>query len=164
MVLDQRRVYGNVVTVQLAIDGQQRLTTIQIFLSAFRDVCAAEGQQAYAEECARYLQSTGIMDNEKVEKYKRWPTNLDRKQFTDVFDSASKEELNKRHPIVRRKYQREDDPRPKMIEMLLLLLRTAHGVHEERRAPAATSGASGNDARGVARGAAGGDGGVGGRR
>src|SRR5947209_5209145 len=63
MVLDQRRVYGNAVPVQLVIDGQQRLTTFQIFLSAFRDVCAAEGQQAYAEECARYLQNTGIMEN-----------------------------------------------------------------------------------------------------
>lgn len=116
MVLDQRRVYGNAVPVQLVIDGQQRLTTFQIFLSAFRDVCAAEGQQAYAEECARYLQNTGIMENEKIEKYKLWPTNLDRKQFADVIDSASKEELTRRHPIVRRKYQRRDDPRPKMIE------------------------------------------------
>lgn len=116
MVLDQRRVYGNAVPVQLVIDGQQRLTTFQIFLSAFQDVCAAEGQQAYAEECARYLQNTGIMENEKIEKYKLWPTNLDRKQFSDVIDSASKDELNRRHPIVRRKYQRKDDPRPKMIE------------------------------------------------
>ena len=116
MVLDQRRVYGNAVPVQLVIDGQQRLTTFQIFLSTFRDVCAAVGQQAYAEECARYLQNTGIMENEKIEKYKLWPTNLDRKQFTDVIDSSSKAELDKRHPVVRRKYQRTDDPRLKMIE------------------------------------------------
>lgn len=116
MVLDQRRVYGNAVPVQLVIDGQQRLTTFQIFLSAFRDVCMAEGQQAYAAECARYLENTGIMENKNVEKYKLWPTNLDRKQFTDLIDSASKEELNKRHPIVRRPYQRKDDPRPRMIE------------------------------------------------
>jgi uncharacterized protein with ParB-like and HNH nuclease domain len=119
MVLDQRRVYGNAVPVQLVIDGQQRLTTFQIFLTAFRDVCAAEGQMAYSEECGRYLKNTGIMENEKVEKYKLWPTNLDRKQFTDVVDSASMNELNKRHPIVRRKYQRKDDPRPKMIDCYL---------------------------------------------
>jgi uncharacterized protein with ParB-like and HNH nuclease domain len=116
MVLDQRRSYGNAVPVQLVIDGQQRLTTFQIFLSAFRDVCAAENQHAYADECARYLQNTGIMENAKVERYKLWPTNLDRKQFSDVIDSASKEELNRRHPVVRRKYQRRPDPRPKMIE------------------------------------------------
>ena len=119
MVLDQRRVYGNAVPVQLVIDGQQRLTTFQIFLSAFRDVCHAEGQQAYAEECARYLQNTGIMENEKVERYKLWPTNLDRKQFADVIDSASTEELNRRHPLVWRKYQRKPDSRPKMIECYL---------------------------------------------
>jgi len=119
MVLDQRRVYGNAVPVQLVIDGQQRLTTFQIFVSAFRDVCAAEGQQAYAEECARYLQNTGIMENEKVERYKLWPTNLDRKQFADVIDSGSRQELNKRYPLVKRKYQRSYDPRPKMIECYL---------------------------------------------
>lgn len=119
MVLDQRRVYGNAVPVQLVIDGQQRLTTFQIFLSAFRDACAAEGQSAYAEECARYLHNTGIMENEKVERYKLWPTNLDRKQFADVIDAASKEELNRRYPLVRRKYQRKPDPRPKMIECYL---------------------------------------------
>jgi uncharacterized protein with ParB-like and HNH nuclease domain len=116
MVLDQRRVYGNAVPAQLVIDGQQRLTTFQIFLSAFRDVCAAEGQQAYADECARYLHNTGIMENERIERYKLWPTNLDRKQFSDVIDSASKDEINQRHPVVRRKFQRKDDPRPKMIE------------------------------------------------
>jgi len=55
MVLDQRRSFGNAVPVQLIIDGQQRLTTIQIFLSAFRDVCAAENQHAYADECELYL-------------------------------------------------------------------------------------------------------------
>jgi hypothetical protein len=116
MVLDQRRSYGNAVPVQLIIDGQQRLTTFQIFLSALRDVCASEGQQAYANECDFYLRNTGIMENEKVERYKLWPTNLDRKQFTDVIDSGSKEELNRRHPVVRRKYQKKPDPRPKMID------------------------------------------------
>jgi uncharacterized protein with ParB-like and HNH nuclease domain len=116
MVLDQRRVFGNAVPAQLIIDGQQRLTSFQIFLATFRDLCTAVGQLEYAEECARYLQNTGIMENEKVERYKIWPTNLDRKQFTDVIDSGSKEELTRRHPVVRRKYQRTPDPRPKMIE------------------------------------------------
>jgi uncharacterized protein with ParB-like and HNH nuclease domain len=116
MVLDQRRSYGNAVPIQLVIDGQQRLTTFQIFLAAFRDVCAIENQKAYAEECALYLRNTGIMQDEKVEQYKLWPTNLDRKQFADVIDSGSREELNHRHPLVRQKYKRRPDPRPKMIE------------------------------------------------
>jgi len=119
MVLDQRRSYGNAVPVQLVIDGQQRLTTFQIFLAAFRDVCTVENQTAYSEECALYLRNTGIMQDEKVEQYKLWPTNLDRKQFADVIDSASKEELNRGHPLVRQKYKRKPDPRPKMIDCYL---------------------------------------------
>jgi len=116
MVLDQRRVYGNAVPVQLVIDGQQRLTTFQLFLAAFRDVCAVQGQSAYADECVRYLTNSGIMENESVEKFKLWPTNLDRGQFSDVITSGSKDEIDQRHPIVRRKYQRKNDPRPRMVE------------------------------------------------
>ena len=115
-MLDQRRSFGNSVPLQLIIDGQQRLTTFQIFFSAFRDVCAAVNQQAYVDECTRYLLNTGIMQDEGIERYKLWPTNLDRKQFSDVVDAGSKEELNRRHPVVRRKYQRKPDPRPKMID------------------------------------------------
>jgi hypothetical protein len=119
MVLDQRRVYGNALPVQLVIDGQQRLTTFQIFLSAFRDVCASEGQTAYADQCARYLKNTGIMENEAIERYKVWPTNLDRKQFSDVIESGSREELERRHPLIRRKFQRKPDPRASMVECYL---------------------------------------------
>jgi hypothetical protein len=119
MVLDQRRVYGNSVPVQLVIDGQQRLTSFQIFLSAFRDVCASVDRPTYADECARYLRNGGIMENEAVEKYKLWPTNLDRKQFADVVDAMSREELRARHPVLRRKYQRKDDPLPRMVECYL---------------------------------------------
>lgn len=77
MVLDQRRVYGNAVTTHLVIDGQQRLTTFQIFLSAFRDVCFEQAQPGFGEECQRYLVNTGIMADTKVEQYKVWPTSLD---------------------------------------------------------------------------------------
>jgi uncharacterized protein with ParB-like and HNH nuclease domain len=148
MVLDQRRVYGNAVPVQLVIDGQQRLTTFQIFLAAFRDVCAAEGQQAYADECVRYIRNTGIMENENVERYKLLPTNLDRKQFADVIDSGSKEVLNQRHPVVRRKYQRKPDPRPKMIECYLYFseLLTTFMKSDEHQQPLPTQVASMHEA------------------
>jgi uncharacterized protein with ParB-like and HNH nuclease domain len=119
MVLDQRRVYGNAVPVQLVIDGQQRLTTFQVFLSAFRDVCTAEGEEKYAKECDRYLLNDGLMENEKVERFKVWPTHADRTQFTDVVDSGSREQLERRHPIVRRKYQRKPEPRARMVEAYL---------------------------------------------
>src|SRR2546425_1215003 len=101
MVLDQVRVFGNAVPTHLVIDGQQRLTTFQVILSAFRDVCAAAGHVGFAEECDRYLLNTGIMADPQVERYKVWPTNVDRKQFSDVVDAKSRVELEKRHPIVK---------------------------------------------------------------
>ena len=38
IVPDLFRTYGNEVPAQNVIDGQQRLTTLQVFLAAFRDV------------------------------------------------------------------------------------------------------------------------------
>ncbi len=119
MVLDQKRVYGNAVPIHLVIDGQQRLTTFQIFLSAFRDVCFEQGQQAFGEECQRYLVNTGIMTDTKIERYKVWPTNLDRPQFTDVIEAGSRAEIENRHPLRKIRYTKKYAPRPSMIECYL---------------------------------------------
>jgi len=61
MVLDQIRTYGNQVPAHLIIDGQQRLTTFQILLSALREVAQNVGASAYADEVQRYLQNNGII-------------------------------------------------------------------------------------------------------
>lgn len=119
MVLDERRVFGNAVPSQLVIDGQQRLTTFQIFLAAFRDVCSAHDQMTYAAECRRYLLNDGIMQEPEVEKFKLWPTHSDRDPFVDVITSESRDELEKRHPVVRQKYARKDDARPRVVECYL---------------------------------------------
>ena len=59
------------------------------------------------------------MAEQEIERYKVWPTNVDRKQFADVVDSDSRAELEKRHPLVRRKYARKPEPRAPMIECYL---------------------------------------------
>jgi uncharacterized protein with ParB-like and HNH nuclease domain len=51
IVIDQKRVFGDSVPTHLVIDGQQRLTTFQIFLAAFRDLAREMGEKAYADEC-----------------------------------------------------------------------------------------------------------------
>ena len=57
-----------------------------------------------------------MMAEPEIDKFKVWPTNLDRQQFTNVVASGSREELERRYPVVRRKYARKPDPRPRMIE------------------------------------------------
>ena len=107
------------VVIRQVIDGQQRLTTLQLFLAAYRDFCKAHGCDMLADECGKFLFNTGMMANPEVDKFKVWPTQLDRPQFMDVVASGSREELLKRHPLKRKPYARQPDPRPRMVEAYL---------------------------------------------
>lgn len=119
MVLDQKLTPTTHVEKRQVIDGQQRLTTLQIFLAAFRDFCREQACEDLAKECDSFTLNRGMMADPEVDKFKVWPTRLDRPQFMDVMISGSREELEKRHPLVRRKYARKYDPRPRMVEAYL---------------------------------------------
>lgn len=116
MVLDQKQTPTTHVDKRQVIDGQQRLTTLQIFLTAFRDFCRAQGAEEMAREVESFTLNKGMMAEPEVDKFKVWPTQLDRAQFRDVVTSGSRAELEKKHPLVRQKYARSYDPRPKMVE------------------------------------------------
>src|ERR1700752_3389687 len=51
MVLDQKQTPTTHVEKRQVIDGQQRLTTLQIFIAAFRDFCRASECDELAKEC-----------------------------------------------------------------------------------------------------------------
>ncbi len=119
MVLDQKQTPTGHVVIRQVIDGQQRLTTLQIFLAAYRDFCRSENCEALAAECDKFLFNTGMMANPEVDKFKIWPTQKDRHQFIDVISAGSREEVTKRHPLKRKPYARKDDPRPRMVEAYL---------------------------------------------
>jgi hypothetical protein len=119
MVLDQKQTPTGHVVVRQVIDGQQRLTTFQLFLAAYRDFCREQDCTALANECDKFLFNTGMMADEEVDRFKVWPTQLDRAQFKDVIAAGSREELLKRHPLRRRPYARKPEPRPRMVEAYL---------------------------------------------
>lgn len=119
MVLDQKQTPLTHVERRQVIDGQQRLTTLQIFLAALRDFCRSQHCDDLANECDSFILNKGMMVNPKVDKYKVWPTQVDRSQFQDVIDAGSRDALEALHPLTRRKYARKPEPRPRMVEAYL---------------------------------------------
>jgi hypothetical protein len=119
MVLDQKQTPTTHVERRQIIDGQQRLTTFQIFLATFRDFCVEQQHLDLADECDGYTFNKGMMADAHVDKFKVWPTQMDRSQFEDVLTSRSRAALELKHPLTRRKYARKYDPRPRMVDAYL---------------------------------------------
>lgn len=119
MVLDQKQTPITHVEKRQVIDGQQRLITLQIFLSAFRDFSQEHSCEALAKECDLYTLNRGMMADTEVDKFKVWPTQLDRPQFSDVIISRSRTELVKKYPLRFLKRRRKPEPRPRMVEAYL---------------------------------------------
>jgi hypothetical protein len=81
------------------VDGQQRLTTFQIFLAAARDYAKSIGYETAADRIGSYLLNSDshLMEDAEVEIFKVWPTKYDRELFTDIVSLADRGELRKRH-------------------------------------------------------------------
>lgn len=119
MVLDQKQTPTTHVEKRQVIDGQQRLMTLQAFLAAFRDFCNEQGSIDLAGEAEAFTLNRGMMADPEVDKFKVWPTFSDRPYFIDIISSGSPEEVERRHPLIRKKYARKPDPRPRLVDAYL---------------------------------------------
>ena len=87
IVISQVKTFGKQVQAFEVIDGQQRLTTFQLLLTALRDVAESHGS-SYAREIGKYLLNDGVMEKEE-ERYKLWPSITDRRAFVKLLDSTA---------------------------------------------------------------------------
>jgi hypothetical protein len=86
IVISQVKTFGKQVQAFEVIDGQQRLTTFQLLLTALRDVAEAH-ESTYAREIGKYLLNDGVMEKEE-ERYKLWPSITDRRALVKLVDST----------------------------------------------------------------------------
>ena len=78
VVLQQQPTASAEIETRLVIDGQQRLTTAQILIDAAQEVFEQLGATAEAKRMSRMVLNAYA---EGDEKFKLWPTNLDREPF-----------------------------------------------------------------------------------
>ena len=124
IVTQRLDVFGAQIDAAEVIDGQQRLTTLQLVLTAFRDFLQtlsdehATAVARVASDLATLTKNAGVMAAE-FEVFKVWPTNADRKVFEHVLTAGSVAVVEERFPLVRRRYQRKPDPRPRLADAYL---------------------------------------------
>ena len=81
------------------VDGQQRLTTFQLFLTAARHYAISIGHSSASDNIQRYVMNSDphLMEDPDREKYKVWPTEADREMFTDIVSSDDRNELHEKY-------------------------------------------------------------------
>ena len=110
----------------LVIDGQQRLTTLQLLLCAYRDHARKNQWKTLDRTATRYMENADpdVMEKPEEEAYKLWPTTLNRDIFRSILSASSKEEVEKRFPLVRIGRRRKPEPRSNLVEAYLYFART----------------------------------------
>lgn len=79
------------------IDGQQRLTTLQLFIAAIRDLAGARAVANYKEAFKRFAQNFVPSSRDEDSIFKVWPTNVDRTHFRATMLAGSPEFLADRY-------------------------------------------------------------------
>ena len=88
VVLDQARVPTGAMPTRYIIDGQQRLTTLQLLLAALRDLCNAWHADGYQRVFARLTANDTPQRGNPDKEFKVWPTNQDREAFNAVMGAT----------------------------------------------------------------------------
>jgi uncharacterized protein with ParB-like and HNH nuclease domain len=82
--MDQLHTVMAKVPARQIIDGQQRLTTLQLALAAARDLAEEIEEHKYALAFRKLTDNDVPLSEDPDEVFKVWPTNADRRVFSDV--------------------------------------------------------------------------------
>lgn len=105
----------------LVIDGQQRLTTLQLLFCAYRDVAKKNEWKTLERPVSRYLENADpdVMEHPDEELFKLWPTTLNREVFQNIVKAGGREGVEKRYPLIVLPRKRKPEPRSNLVEAYL---------------------------------------------
>jgi hypothetical protein len=105
----------------LVIDGQQRLTTLQLMFCAYRDIARKNEWKTLDRASSRYLENADpdVMEHPDEERFKLWPTTLNRDVFRNVITAGSPAAVETAYPLIRLRRRRRPEPRNKLVEAYL---------------------------------------------
>lgn len=99
IVLEQLKTETGEVDARQVIDGQQRLTTLQLAIAAIRDICEAKDSENYHEAFKRLSENYVPSKKNPESIFKVWPTNVDREHFLRTMTAGSIEALEDQYGV-----------------------------------------------------------------
>lgn len=101
------------------IDGQQRLTTIQVLLAALRDETAGMDNEFLKADLLRLTKNQGPFSDE-VERFKVWPTSAMQEHLERVLELGTPEAIGEHYARFHQfKYGKWRPARPPLVEAYL---------------------------------------------
>ncbi|MCY3635854.1 MAG: DUF262 domain-containing HNH endonuclease family protein [bacterium] len=90
IVCEQQQSFGRDAMALHVIDGQQRLTTLQLILAATRRVCSQRSMQDDVEYLDGLIENkVSVAKNRKAHKFKVWPNVADRTGYTEALENGN---------------------------------------------------------------------------
>lgn len=110
VVYESRPPIAGDVTRHDVIDGQQRMTTLQLLLDAVQEVVVGRGHEDQAESLEEVILNNSPRFSGKRERFKLWPSQADREAFASAMDptgpSTSDHQISKAHRFFRGESER----------------------------------------------------------
>lgn len=89
VVLQSQEAVAGTLAVYTVIDGQQRLTTLQIFLDALHAQLEEAGLSALAGQVLALVENPEAFRAQPEDRFKVWPTNRDRPAFSAAMSAEA---------------------------------------------------------------------------
>lgn len=86
---------GSIETRQI-IDGQQRLTSLQVILTVLKDICRRSGMATFERRFEKFSRNEEAFIDQPHHAFKVWPTNPDRVAFQLTLEAGEPEKLRQR--------------------------------------------------------------------